>query len=100
MSGAYGNRFLAPTFCWHVEQTVRKAFFDQESADHYFKARELEAKGRFLAARPKWEAVLAKADLDPFDPFRENFSIDISCDPGWTEKIEVTPKRSRPRWMI
>ena len=90
MSGAYGNRFLATRYCWHAERTVRKIFKDDEQARHYHLEHDRAAKGRFLAARSKWEAALA--DLDPFDPFREGTLVDVSAGDAWIEKIELTTK--------
>lgn len=91
MSGAYGNRFLAPGFCWQAERSVRKIFMDEEQADHYHREHDGAARGRFLTARPRWEAVLARqAGVLPFDPFRENTFLDVQVDDAWFEKLELT----------
>lgn len=91
MSGAYGNRFLAPGFCWHAGRTIRKIFHDEEQADHYHRGHDRAARGRFLSARPLWEAVLARqAGVLPFDPFRENTLLDVQVDDAWFEKLELT----------
>ncbi|HEX7901032.1 MAG TPA: hypothetical protein VF950_24950 [Planctomycetota bacterium] len=90
MSGAYANRFLGTRLCWDVERRVRKIFMDDDQADDYHQEHDREAKARFLAAEPLWEAALANAGVLPFDPFRENVRLDVSRDEDVAEHLELT----------
>lgn len=90
MSGAYGNRFLGTRLCWETERTTRKIFSSDEQAEGYTREHDRAAKARFPAAVPRWEAVLAKWDVLPFDPFVGNLRLDVTRSREANEHLELT----------